>query len=46
MAIIFEERVLADSVTIATTPDKIWDFFENLEKNYVGWHPDDHIVCR
>ena len=44
--IFFKERVLSDSIEIHTTPEKIWDFFNNLEKNYKSWHPDDHIVCR
>jgi uncharacterized protein YndB with AHSA1/START domain len=31
-------------VNIKTSPDKIWDFLINIEKNYSAWHPDDHIL--
>lgn len=44
--IFFKERVLLDSIEIDTTPEKIWGFFNNIDKNYKSWHPDDHIVCR
>jgi len=46
MAILFEERVLSDSINISAPSDKVWDFFDNLDVNYTAWHPDDHIVCR
>jgi hypothetical protein len=32
-----------ESVTeINTTPEKIWDFFLNIEKSYKRWHPECH----
>ena len=34
---------LRDSVEIETTPEEIWAFFCDLEKNYKAWHPEDHI---
>lgn len=37
---------LEDSIEIKTTPEKIWEFFANLEKNYKFWHPQDHILFR
>jgi len=41
---LFKPLILKDSVEIKTTPEKIWDFFTNLEKNYRSWHPKDHIL--
>jgi hypothetical protein len=35
--------VLAHSIEIKTTPEKIWEFFINIEKNYTIWHPKDHV---
>ncbi len=37
---------LKDSIEIKTTPEDIWDFFVNLEKNYKSWHPEDHVVFK
>lgn len=31
-------------VNIKTSPDKIWDFLVNIDKNYSVWHPKDHIL--
>ena len=38
-----EQTKLAHSIEIETTPEKIWDFFVNLDKNYTLWHPEDHV---
>jgi hypothetical protein len=35
---------LVHKVDIKTSPDKIWDFLINIEKNYSVWHPQDHIL--
>ena len=35
---ILEERTL-----INATPNKIFEFFDNMEENFTAWHPD-HIV--
>jgi uncharacterized protein YndB with AHSA1/START domain len=43
---LFEKTVLKDTIEINTTPEKIWEFFTNLETNYKAWHRDDHIVFR
>jgi len=43
---IFKEKVLSDSIEIDTTPEMIWDFFNNLEQNYKSWHPNDHVICK
>ena len=43
---IFEPLILKHSIEINTTPEKIWEFFVNLDKNYTTWHPEDHIVFR
>ena len=43
---IFEQLALKDSIEIKTTPQEIWKFFANLEKNYTTWHPEDHIVFK
>jgi uncharacterized protein YndB with AHSA1/START domain len=37
---------LRHSVEIATTPDKVWEFFVNLEQNYKAWHPEAHTSFR
>jgi uncharacterized protein YndB with AHSA1/START domain len=42
----FSQMILSDSVEINTTPEKIWEFFTNLEKNYKTWHPEDHILFK
>lgn len=31
---LFKPLILTDSIEIKTTPEKIWEFFTNLEKNY------------
>jgi len=43
---LFTRWELKDSIEIRTTPENIWDFFVNLEKNYVPWHPKDHLVFK
>ena len=40
---LFKPLVLKDSIEIKTTPEKIWEFFINLDKNYKTWHPEDHV---
>lgn len=42
----FKRFIIEDSTEINTTPEKIWEFFTNLEKNYKSWHPEDHIVFK
>lgn len=42
----FKQLVLKDSIEIKTTPEKIWDFFYNLEKNYKTWHPEEHVLFK
>jgi len=41
---LFKQLVLKDSIEINITPEKIWEFFTNLEQNYKTWHPEDHII--
>jgi uncharacterized protein YndB with AHSA1/START domain len=43
---LFQPLILKHSIEINTTPEKIWEFFVNLEENYTTWHPEDHIVFR
>jgi hypothetical protein len=43
---LFKHLELKDSIEIKTTPEKIWDFFVNLDKNYKSWHPEDHILFK
>jgi hypothetical protein len=31
---------LKDSIEIKTTPEKIFEWFRNLDKHYRSWHPD------
>jgi hypothetical protein len=40
---LFSQWVFTDSIEIITSPEKIWNFFINLEKNYIDWHPKEHI---
>ncbi len=37
---------LLHEVNINASPEKIWEFLVNIEKNYKAWHPDDHILFR
>lgn len=39
---LFKKYIIESSVEIRTTPDKIWDFFYNLENNYKEWYPEEH----
>ena len=41
---LFKQLVLKDSIEIKTTPEKIWEFFTNLEQNYKTWHPEEHVL--
>jgi uncharacterized protein YndB with AHSA1/START domain len=43
---LFSQLVLSDSIEINTTPEKIWEFFTNLERNYKTWHPQDHVLFK
>jgi uncharacterized protein YndB with AHSA1/START domain len=43
---LFNQLILSDSIEIDTTPEKIWDFFTELDKNYKAWHPQDHILFK
>ncbi|MFH1696578.1 MAG: SRPBCC family protein [Candidatus Diapherotrites archaeon] len=43
---LFKQMELKDSIEINTTPEKIWEFFTNLEKNYKTWHPEDHVIFK
>ena len=43
---LFKPLVLRDSIEIKTTPEKIWEFFTNLEQNYTTWHPEDHVLFK
>ena len=38
--------LLKDTIEIATTPEKIWEFFTHLEQNYKAWHPEDHVLFK
>ncbi len=38
--------IIEDSVEIEADVEKVWDFFDNLEENYLSWHPKDHVTCR
>ena len=38
--------VLKHSIEIAAPPERIWEFFANLDKNYTLWHPEDHITFK
>ena len=40
---LFKPLLLSHSIEIKTSPEKIWDFFKNIEQNYTTWHSDDHV---
>jgi hypothetical protein len=37
--------ILSERVTIRTSPDAVFRFFETMDQNYLRWHPD-HILFR
>ena len=39
---LFKQFIIKSSTEINSTPEKIWDFFYNIEDNYKNWHPKDH----
>jgi hypothetical protein len=39
-----KHMTLMHIVDIKASPEKIWDFLINIEKNYSAWHPNDHIL--
>ncbi len=43
---LFSQWVLTDVVEINSPPEDIWNFFINLEKNYIDWHPEDHKMFK
>ena len=43
---LFKQLILKDVIEIRTTPEKIWEFFTNLEENYKDWHPIDHVLFK
>ena len=43
---LFKDLILKHSIEIKTSPEKIWEYFVNLEKNYTTWHPKDHILFK
>jgi hypothetical protein len=36
---------LRDTITIQTTPERIFKWLESLPQEYCAWHPD-HVACR
>ncbi|HOC77814.1 MAG TPA: SRPBCC family protein [Methanofastidiosum sp.] len=40
---IYKEFILKHSIEIMVPSEKLWDFFYNIENNYILWHPKDHI---
>jgi uncharacterized protein YndB with AHSA1/START domain len=41
---LFKQSKLKHSIEIETSPEKIWEFFIGLDKNYTTWHPEDHVT--
>ena len=37
---VYKKFVLKHSIEIEAPPEKLWDFFHNIEKNYKIWHPE------
>ena len=40
---VYTQFIVKSSIEIDTTPEKIWDFFKNIEQNYTKRHPKDHV---
>ena len=40
---LFLEFVITSSTRIDSTPEKIWDFFYDMENNYTKWHTDHNF---
>jgi len=34
---------IENSIHIAAAPEKVYAFFENIEANYLKWHPDHRV---
>jgi uncharacterized protein YndB with AHSA1/START domain len=43
---LFSQSKLKHSIEIETSPERIWEFFVNLDKNYTIWHPQDHVLFK
>ena len=44
---LLEDVILKDSIEIETSPDKIYNFFLNLnEETYKKWLSEDHVTLR
>ncbi len=43
---LFKHSVLKHAIEIRTSPEKIWEFFTSLERNYRSWHPEDHVLFK
>jgi hypothetical protein len=41
-----KQMKFAHEVDIKTSPETIWDFLLQIDKNYVAWHPEDHILFK
>ena len=41
---LFQRLVLEDTVEIDATPEAVWQFWANMDKNYKAWHPEDHVL--
>jgi hypothetical protein len=37
---------LRDTIEIKTSPEKIFAWFAQLDKNFQSWHPAEHVACR
>ena len=37
---------LRDTIEIKTSPEKIFEWFAHLDKNFNSWHPKEHVECR
>lgn len=38
------QMALKHSIEIEVPPGAIWQFLENIQNNYIAWHPVDHKV--
>jgi hypothetical protein len=43
---LFKKYIIESSTEIKSSPAKLWNFFYNLESNYMKWHPAEHHYFR
>lgn len=42
----FKEMTVKESTRVKAPVEKVWEFFGDMEKNYLSWHPEEHIMYK